>query len=66
LRHPWSAKQAVGDIKQGATGVTASTVRKNLMNSGGNEVKANRSTSGTQVTKGQLKSIDKLVRGQQK
>lgn len=36
------------------------------MNSGGNKVKANRSTSGTQVTKGQLKSIDKLVRGQQK
>jgi RHS repeat-associated protein len=66
LRHPWSAKQEIGDIKQGAEGVKSSTVRKNLMNSGGNKVKANRSTSGTNVTNGQLKSIDKLVRGQQK
>ncbi|UGU17926.1 DUF6443 domain-containing protein [Sinomicrobium kalidii] len=65
LRHPWSSKQKVDDIKQGAEGVKASTVRKNLMNSGANKIKANRSTSGTQLTKGQLKSADELVRNQQ-
>ncbi|RXG17136.1 RHS repeat-associated protein [Leeuwenhoekiella aestuarii] len=65
LLHPWSTKQGVEDIRQGAEGVKAGTVIKNLMNSGANPVKANRSSSGTQTTSGQLKSIDKLIRGQQ-
>jgi RHS repeat-associated protein len=65
LRHPWSKKQSVSDITQGSASVTAKTIKANLMNSGGNTTKANRSTSGTTVTKGQLKSIDKLIRSQQ-
>ena len=65
LRHPWDPKNAIMGIKQGATGVTAKTVKSNLMNSGANKVKANRSSSGTKLTKEQLKSIDKLVRSQQ-
>ena len=65
LRHPWSKRQGVTDIKQGATGVTAKTVRSNLMNSDDNTTKENRSHTGTNVTSGQLKSIDKIIRGQQ-
>ncbi|MEX0275126.1 MAG: DUF6443 domain-containing protein [Flavobacteriaceae bacterium] len=65
LRHPWSKKQDIADAKQGGEGVTAKTIRKNLMNTGANPVKANRSSSGTTLTKGQLKSVDKLIRSQQ-
>ena len=64
LRHPWDSKNQIGDVKQGATGVKSSTVKKNLMNSGANPVKSNRSTSGTSLTKSQLKSIDQLIRQQ--
>ena len=35
------------------------------MNSDDNTTKANRSHTGTNVTSGQLKSIDKIIRGQQ-
>jgi len=66
LRHPWDKKQTVTDITQGAAGVTNKTVRSNLMNSDGNTTTSNRSHSGTKTTSGQLKSIDKIIRGQQK
>lgn len=65
LWHPWSTLNTVQDIKQGAEGVTDKMIRGNLMNSDKNTKKANRSHTGTNVTKGQLKSIDKLVRKQQ-
>ncbi len=56
LQHPWEASNPVSDIKQGTEGVKNSTVRNNLMNSDDN--KSNPSTSGTNLTSGQLKSID--------
>ena len=65
LWHPWSTLNTVQDIKQGAEGVTDKMIRGNLMNSDKNTKKANRSHTGTNLTKGQLKSIDKLVRKQQ-
>lgn len=63
LRHPYDPKNTISDIKQGAPGVKTSTVRKNLMNSGANPT--NPGTSGTELTSGQLKSIDKLIEEQQ-
>ena len=65
LEHPWSATNTVSDIKQGATGVKDSTVRSNLMNSDQNTNINNRSTSGTNLTSGQLKSIDQTIKTQE-
>jgi RHS repeat-associated protein len=63
LQHPWEASNPVSDIKQGAAGVTNSTVKSNLMNSDGN--KSNPSTSGTNLTSGQLKSVDQTIKTQE-
>jgi RHS repeat-associated protein len=65
LEHPWSATNTVSDAKQGAAGVKDSTVRSNLMNSDQNTNVGNRSTSGTNLTSGQLKSVDQIVQKQQ-
>lgn len=63
LQHPWEASNHVSDIKQGAASVTNSTVRSNLMNSDDN--KSNPSTSGTNLTSGQLKSVDQTIKTQE-
>jgi RHS repeat-associated protein len=63
LEHPWQASNPVGDIKQGEKGVLDKTVRNNLMNSDQNPT--NPSNSGTQLTTGQLKSVDELINNQQ-
>jgi RHS repeat-associated protein len=65
LEHPWSATNTVSDAKQGATGVKNSDVRSNLMNSDQNTNVGNRSTSGTNLTSGQLKSIDQTIKTQE-
>jgi hypothetical protein len=65
LEHPWSPTNTVSDIKQGTTGVKDSTVRSNLMNSDQNTNVGNRSTSGTNLTSGQLKSIDQTIKTQE-
>jgi len=64
LEHPWKMTGQVIDIKQGADGVKNSTVRSNLMNSDQNPNLSNRSTSGTNLTTGQLKSIDEIIKSQ--
>ena len=64
LEHPWKKTGQVIDIKQGADGVKNSTVRSNLMNSDQNPNLSNRSTSGTNLTTGQLKSIDETIKSQ--
>jgi len=64
LEHPWKATNDVSDIKQGTDGVKNSTVRSNLMNSDQNPNLSNRSTSGTNLTTGQLESIDKKIETQ--
>jgi RHS repeat-associated protein len=64
LKHPWSLTNTVADIQQGATGVKDSTVRSNLMNSDGNPIIGNRSTSGTSLTPGQFQSMDELIKSQ--
>jgi RHS repeat-associated protein len=65
LWHPWSNLNTVEDIKQGATGVTAKTIKNNLMNTDDNTTIKNRSHTGRSLTSGQLKSIDKIITGQQ-
>ena len=63
LQHPWEASNPVNDIKQGTSGVKDSTVKNNLMNSDQNKV--NPSRSGSNLTNGQLKSVDALIEKQQ-
>lgn len=65
LVHPWSLSNTVSDIKQGSSTVKSSTVTSNIMNSDQNTDEANRGTSGTSTTSGQLKSIDTLINQQQ-
>jgi RHS repeat-associated protein len=63
LRHPFDPNQELTDIKQGAPGVKASTIKENLMNSDAN--KDNPSSTGTILLKSQFGSIDKTIQSQQ-
>ena len=65
LRHTHDPKNIISDVNQSTPGVSNKTLRNNLMNSGSSKSKVP-STSGTSLTKSQLKSIDKIIRKQQK
>ena len=64
LRHTHDAKNTISDVNQNTLTVTNKTLIKNLMNSGSSKSNVP-STSGTTLTKSQLKSVDKIVRQQQ-
>ena len=50
---------------RGGAGVTASTVRSNLMDSDKNSDDSNKSHTGKDLTPGQLSKIDNTIAGQQ-
>ena len=60
LDHPWG-KSAVSDMDQSSKDVKTSDVKKNLLNSGANPNESARTATGSQLTTGQINSMDKLI-----
>lgn len=64
LDHPWG-KNAVSDMNQNSKDVKDSSIKKNLLNSGANPKESLRTGDGSNLTTGQIKSMNELINKQQ-